>query len=149
MLNDVAVQLTLVTGDDSFIPRYASDGDAGCDGKANIKEPVILFKGEPVVIPLGIKAAIPKGFEVQVRSRSGLAAKHGVIVLNAPGTIDETYRGEWGAILINHSRVPFQVNPGDRICQLVLNKVEQIKWELVEELSTTERGEGGFGSTGV
>lgn len=145
----LTVQLTLVNGDASSIPAYAKEGDAGCDAKANIKEPVILFKDVPTLIPLGIKAAIPDGYEIQVRSRSGLALKNGVVVLNSPGTVDSGYRNEFGAIMMNHTHTPFTVNPGDRVCQLVCNKVEKIQWELVKELPSSERGEGGFGHSGV
>lgn len=145
----VPVQLMLVTGDASSIPWYAKSGDAGCDGRANIKEPLQILSGDSAVIPLGIKVAIPVGYEIQVRSRSGLAAKNQVVVSNSPGTVDSNFRGEIGAILINHGKYPFTVQPGDRICQLVLNKVEKIQWNIVEELDSSERGEGGFGSTGV
>jgi dUTP pyrophosphatase len=145
----IPIQLTLVNGDDSFVPVYAKSGDSGCDGKANINEPVQILSGDSAVIPLGIKVAIPSGFEIQVRPRSGLATKFKVTVLNSPGTVDNNFRGEIGAIIINHGNYPFVVKPGDRICQLVLNKVEQISWKIVEELPASVRGEDGFGSTGV
>lgn len=149
MLTIVNVQLTLVTGDSSLVPAYAKEGDAGCDAKANLKEPVQVLSRESAVIPLGIRVAIPEGYEIQVRPRSGLAAKYQVTICNSPGTIDENFRGELGAIIINHGKYPFTVHPGDRICQLVCNKVEQIKWEIVEDLPASNRGEDGFGSTGV
>lgn len=148
-LKNVPVQLTLVTGDASCIPMYANEGDAGCDGKAHIPEKVMILTGETRLIPLGIKVAIPKGYELMVRPRSGLALKHSVTILNSPGCVDSSYRGEVGAIVVNHGKWPFTVCPGDRICQLVLNKVDKIQWEIVDELPASERGEGGFGSTGV
>jgi dUTP pyrophosphatase len=128
------------------LPRYARQGDAGCDGIAT--EAITISPGRRAIIPLGIRVAIPEGYEIQVRPRSGLAVKHGITVLNAPGTVDCGFTGEIGAILINHGTAPFEVNVGDRVCQLVLSKFETISWELVEELPTTERGEGGFGSSG-
>jgi dUTP pyrophosphatase len=132
-----------------MLPRYAKEGDAGCDGKANLTEPVVLQPGERKLIPLGIAVAIPVGYEIQVRPRSGLALKHGITLANAVGTIDHGYRNEVGAILLNLGQEPFTVNPGDRICQLVLSKVENINWFEVAELPSSERGRGGFGSSGV
>lgn len=144
----VKVQLMLV-GDSDLTPEYAKKGDAGCDARANIKEPVYLIKDKPTLIPLGIRTAIPEGYEIQVRARSGLALKNGVVVIQGVGTVDPQYRGEICAVMINHTNFPFTVNPGDRICQLVLNKVEQIQWERVSELPLSDRGEGGFGHSGV
>lgn len=136
--------------DVGMIPTYAKFGDAGCDGKANIATPLTIPAGKSALVPLGIKVAIPYGFEIQVRPRSGLALKSQITVLNSPGTIDSNYRGEVGAILINHGEKAFTVQPGDRICQLVLAQVETIAWHLVTgELPASDRGEGGFGSTGV
>lgn len=145
----VTVQLMLVNGDGSAVPLYAKPGDSGCDGKARLAETLTICSGCTALIPIGIKVAIPDGYEIQVRPRSGLALKESVTVLNTPGTIDGGYRNEVGVILINHGKGPFYVKPGDRICQLVLNKVEQIQWEIVEELPPSERGEGGFGHSGV
>lgn len=145
----VSVQLTLVNGDDSFVPAYAKYGDAGCDGRANVARPVYVMPGQTVIVPLGIKVAVPVGYEIQLRPRSGLAAKHSISLGNAVGTIDAGYRNEVGAIIINHGHLTYTINPGDRICQIVLKKVEQIKWDIVEELPASERGEGGFGHTGV
>lgn len=145
----IPIKLMLVNRDEELIPVYAKDGDAGCDGTASIKEPIHLLSGEATLIPLGIRVAIPYGYEIQVRPRSGLALKNSVTILNSPGTVDSNYRGEIGAIVINHSKWPFVIKPGDRICQLVLAKVEQIHWELVDELPESNRGTGGFGSTGV
>lgn len=128
-------------------PVYMTEGSAGMDVRANIKEPITLGSLERVLVPTGIKMEIPQGYEVQVRPRSGLALKHGISMANTPGTIDSDYRGEIGVIIINLSKEDFVINPGERIAQLVLGKVYQM--DLVEgELSVTERGEGGFGHTG-
>ena len=118
------------------------------DLKANIDEPVTLGPLERAMIPTGIFIALPDGTEAQVRPRSGLAAKHGISVLNAPGTIDADYRGEVKVILVNLSNEPFVVNPGERIAQMVVARYEKVEWEEVESLDETERGAGGFGSTG-
>ncbi len=116
---------------------------------AAIEQPVVLETGDHAVIPTGIAIALPAGFEAQVRPRSGLAAKHGVTTLNAPGTIDADYRGEIGVILINHGRQPFTVESGMRIAQLVVAPVAQAVWQETDSLDETARGDGGFGSTGV
>lgn len=130
------------------LPKYETLGAAGMDVRANIKEPITLDSLERVLIPLGLKLEIPEGYEVQVRPRSGLALKHGIGMANSIGTIDSDYRGEIGAIIVNLSKEPYTIQPQERIGQIVLNKVEQIEWELVEKLSKSERGSGGFGSTG-
>ena len=130
------------------LPEYQTAGAAGMDLKADISEPVVLKPGEVQVIPTGLYMAIPEGYEIQVRSRSGLAAKYGIFCLNSPGTLDADWRGNTGGILANFGKNNFVVNPGDRIAQAVLNKIEKIEWEEVSELDTTERGEGGFGHTG-
>lgn len=130
------------------LPSYATKQSAGFDIKANVEEPVILKPLERRIIPTGLFIALPEGYEAQVRPRSGLAAKHGITVLNAPGTIDADYRGEVGVILINLSNEPFTVNPGERIAQMVIARYEQAEWNQVQSLDQTERGEGGFGSTG-
>lgn len=128
-------------------PAYMTEGSAGMDVKANIEKPIILKSLERVLIPTGIKMEIPLGYEVQVRPRSGLALKHGITLVNTPGTIDSDYRGEIGIILINLSKENFIINPKERIAQLILNRVYQM--DLVEEsLSDTKRGSGGFGHTG-
>lgn len=129
-------------------PSYQTPGSAGMDICANLELPTVLPPGRHMLIPTGIYLEIPEGYECQVRPRSGLAAKYGVTVLNTPGTIDSDYRGEVMVILINHSSLNYTINNGDRIAQLVFNKVELITVEKVTELSTTERNEGGFGSTG-
>ena len=130
------------------LPKYETAGSAGMDIRANIAEPITLGSLERVLIPTGIKMAIPEGYEVQVRPRSGLALKHGISMANAIGTIDSDYRGDIGVILINLSKESYTIQPQERIGQIVLNKVEQIDFELVTSLDETERGEGGFGHTG-
>ena len=129
-------------------PSYATEGSAGVDLKANIEEPITLAPLQRVVVPTGLRIALPKGTEAQVRPRSGLAAKHGITVLNTPGTIDADYRGEVGVILINLSDKDFVINPGERVAQMVLARYERFEWEEVEQLDSTSRGEGGLGSTG-
>lgn len=129
-------------------PSYATEGSAGVDLKANIKEPITLAPLQRVIVPTGLRIALPKGTEAQVRPRSGLAAKHGITVLNTPGTIDADYRGEVGVILINLSDKDFVINPGERVAQMVLARYERFEWEDVEQLDSTSRGEGGLGSTG-
>ena len=129
-------------------PAYATEQSAGVDLKANISEPIELGSLERKLIPTGLYIALPKGYEAQVRPRSGLALKHGISVLNTPGTIDADYRGEIGVILVNLSKEPFVINPGERIAQMVIAKHETVEWEEVESLDVTARGAGGFGSTG-
>jgi len=130
------------------LPSYATTSSAGVDLKAVIEEPITLRPLERKIIGTGLKIALPEGFEAQVRPRSGLAAKHGITVINGPGTIDADYRGEIGVILVNLSNDDFTIQPGERIAQLVLSQYQQIQWDEVETLPSTERGEGGFGSTG-
>ena len=129
-------------------PSYATELSAGMDLKANITEPVTLDSLERAMIPTGLFIELPEGYEAQVRPRSGLAAKFGVTVANAPGTIDADYRGEIKVILVNLSKDKFVINPGERIAQMVIAKYEKIEWVEVAELGETERGAGGFGSTG-
>ena len=130
------------------LPAYATPLSAGVDLKANLSEAITLKPLEHSLVPTGLFLAIPAGYEAQVRPRSGLAAKHGITVLNSPGTIDADYRGEVKVILVNLSPEPFVVEPGERIAQLVVARCEQVSWEEVERLDETERGAGGFGSTG-
>ncbi|MCH9622074.1 MAG: Deoxyuridine 5'-triphosphate nucleotidohydrolase [Chlamydiia bacterium] len=139
----------LVKGDEDRVPFYATDGAAGADVMAKLDENVTLASGEHKVIPTGLFFEIPEGFEIQVRPRSGLAAKHGVSVLNAPGTIDSDYRGELCVILINHSKNPFVIEDGMRIAQIVVAESIQASFVVEKELSCTARGSGGFGHTGV
>jgi dUTP pyrophosphatase len=133
---------------DFDLPTYATKAAAGADLKAAIQTALTLQPLERKIVPTGLKIALPEGYEAQVRPRSGLAAKHGITVLNAPGTIDADYRGEIGVILVNLSNSAFTIEPGERIAQLVVAKFEQIDWKLTQELTETARGEGGFGSTG-
>lgn len=130
------------------LPSFATVNSAGVDLRANLANPITLGPLERAIIGTGLKMALPEGYEAQVRPRSGLAAKHGLSVLNAPGTIDADYRGEVGVILVNLSNEPFTIQPGERIAQLVIAQYEQVRWNLQETLDTTERGAGGFGSTG-
>ena len=129
-------------------PSYATEKSAGMDLKADIAEPITLKPLERAMVPTGIYIALPDGTEAQVRPRSGLAAKFGISVLNAPGTIDADYRGEVKVILVNLSNEPFVINPGERIAQMVVARYEKVEWNEVEVLDETERGCGGFGSTG-
>ena len=130
------------------LPRYATGLSAGMDLKANLSEPVTLRSLERVMVPTGLFIELPEGYEAQVRPRSGLAAKFGVTVANSPGTVDADYRGELKVILVNLSGEAFVINPGERIAQMVIARYEQIEWEQTDRLSETERGAGGFGSTG-
>lgn len=131
------------------IPQYASEQAAGADVRACLKENLVLQPGASALVPTGLRFAIPAGYEIQVRPRSGLALKHSVTVLNTPGTIDADYRGEVGVILINHGREPFVVTPGMRIAQLILASIVQANFVVADVLTTTQRGTGGFGHTGV
>lgn len=142
------VKVQVLTSEGVTLPKYETSGSAGMDIRANISEPIILGSLERVLVPTGIKMAIPEGYEVQVRPRSGLALKHGISIANTPGTIDSDYRGDIGIILINLSKEEYTIQPQERIGQLVLNKVAQIEFEVVETLDKTERGDGGFGHTG-
>lgn len=131
------------------LPSYSTPFSAGMDVRADIQEPIVLGPLERAMVPTGLYMEIPQGYEVQVRPRSGLAAKHGITVLNSPGTIDADYRGEVKVILVNLSNQAFTIEPGERIAQLVLAKHEVAQWEEVSSLEESERGAGGFGSTGV
>ncbi|MCK5785327.1 MAG: dUTP diphosphatase [Candidatus Sabulitectum sp.] len=131
------------------LPEPATSQSAGVDLRAAVDDSVTIAPGRTILIPAGIRVAIPPGFEWQIRPRSGLALKHGITVLNSPGTIDSDYRGPVGVILINHGVDPFVIKRGDRIAQAVLVAVEPVDWEIVTELPETERGEGGFGHTGT
>lgn len=132
------------------LPAYETAGSAGMDVRAAVPagEPMVLAPGERAMVPTGLCVAIPQGYEIQVRPRSGLAAKHGLTCLNTPGTIDSDYRGEIKVILINHGQDAFTIQRGERIAQLVLAPVTRLAWQAVDSLDETERGAGGFGSTG-
>lgn len=131
------------------LPTYATEHSAGMDLTAALEEAIEIGPGERMLIPTGLAIALPEGFEAQIRPRSGLALKHGVTVLNSPGTIDADYRGEIGVILINHGDNPFTVERGMRIAQMVVERHSTVTWEVVEDLEETVRGKGGFGSTGT
>ena len=131
------------------LPHYETGASAGMDLRASLDQPIELAPLQRAIVPTGLFMELPVGVEAQVRPRSGLAAKKGITVLNAPGTIDADYRGEVGVILVNLSDTSFTVNDGERIAQMVIAKHERADWATVEELSSTERGTGGFGSTGT
>lgn len=143
------IQIPIVNKSRHALPEYATEQSAGMDLRANIDAPVTLEPLQRALIPTGLFMALPKGYEAQVRPRSGLAIKHGIGVLNAPGTIDADYRGEIKVILVNLSAEPFTINDGDRIAQMVIARHETITWQPAMELSETERGAGGFGHSGV
>lgn len=131
------------------LPAYATSQSAGMDLRANIDESIVLHPMERRLVPTGLHIALPQGFEAQIRPRSGLALKHGITVLNTPGTIDADYRGELMVLLINFSDTDFVINDGERIAQMVVARHEQIEFQLVDQLDDTERGAGGYGHTGV
>ena len=131
------------------LPEYATSQSAGLDLRANIESPITLNPLERRLIPTGLRIALPEGYEAQVRPRSGLALKHGITVLNTPGTIDADYRGELMVLLVNLSNEDFVINAGERIAQMIITKYETVVWKPVDLLDETERGEGGYGHTGV
>ena len=142
------MEIKIVNKSTHPLPHYGTEASAGVDLRANITESVILKPLERILVKTGLFIELPVGCEAQVRPRSGLAFKHGLTVLNTPGTIDADYRGEIGVILVNLSNEDFTIENGERVAQMVIAKHEQAEWKLVEELSNTERGAGGFGSTG-
>ena len=142
------MNIKIINNSTNELPIYETNASAGLDLRASLTSSITLKSFERVLVKTGLFIEIPVGYEGQVRSRSGLALKNGISVLNSPGTIDADYRGEIGVILINLSKEDFEVNPGDRIAQLVFSNVEQANWVVSDSLNTTERGDGGFGSTG-
>lgn len=142
------MKIKIINKSEHLLPEYKTGLSAGMDLCANLNEPLVLKSLERKLVPTGLFIELPVGYEAQVRSRSGLALKHGISVLNSPGTIDADYRGEIGVILVNLSNEEFTVNKGERIAQLVIAKHETAEWVEVETLGETQRGEGGFGSTG-
>ena len=142
------VNIKIVNRSRNELPQYATTHSAGMDLRADIDAPQTVKPGERVFVPTGLFVELPEGYEAQVRPRSGLAAKHGLTVLNSPGTIDADYRGEIKVILINLSNVDFMLNPGERIAQMVVARFEKVRWNPCEQLADSERGTGGFGSTG-
>ena len=143
------MKVCVVNKSNHRLPEYSTPMSAGMDLKANISEPITLGPLQRILIQTDIYMAIPEGYELQIRSRSGLALKSGIFCLNSPGTIDADYRGNVGVILANFSDTPFIINPGDRVAQAVLNKFEKIEWKEVTTLDETERGTGGFGHSGI
>jgi dUTP pyrophosphatase len=143
------MKVRIINKSSNELPSYQTEASAGMDLRAELEKPVLLAPLERAVIGTGLYMELPAGFEAQVRPRSGLAAKKGISVLNSPGTIDADYRGEIGVILVNISNEPVRIEPGERIAQMVISRFEQALWEEVEVLSQTDRGSGGFGSTGA
>ena len=143
------MKVCVVNKSNHRLPEYSTPMSAGMDLKANISEPITLGPLQRILIPTDLYMAIPEGYELQIRSRSGLALKNGIFCLNSPGTVDSDYRGNVGVILANFSDTPFIINPGDRVAQAVLNKFEKIEWDEVTNLNETERGTGGFGHSGI
>ena len=152
MLNNIEIKVKLLRQPsakvESLLPRYMSEGASGMDVFAALDQPLVLRAGKRELIPCGFQLEIPPGLEAQIRPRSGLAMKHGITCLNAPGTIDWDYRGEIAVILINLGEDDFEILPGMRVAQMIFQKVERVELRLVEELNDSQRGSGGFGSTG-
>lgn len=144
----MAVDVKIVNQSQNALPEYASEGASGIDLRANISEPLELLPLERSLVPTGLFIELPHGYEAQVRPRSGMALHHGITCLNSPGTVDSDYRGEIKIVLVNLSNEKQTIQPGDRIAQMVLQKVEKIQWQQVNHLTETERNKGGFGSTG-
>lgn len=142
------IQIKIINQSNNALPEYATLGSSGMDIRAFLEEPMVLEPSARALVPTGLFVEIPLGYEIQIRPRSGLAIKQGITCLNTPGTIDADYRGEIKVILINLSSEPQTLQPGDRIAQMVLQKVEQIQWVPTTELASSDRGAGGFGSTG-
>jgi dUTP pyrophosphatase len=143
------IQVEVLAAEGVQLPHYASLGAAGLDIRAHLDSPMTLHPGQTALVPTGLKVAIPQGWEIQIRPRSGMALKHQVIPLNTPGTIDSDYRGEIKIILANLGAQPFVIDPGMRVAQMVLARYDQLEWMQVDALSETARGENGFGGTGV
>lgn len=145
----MSVQVSIINRSHHALPSYSTPLSAGMDIRANLDAPITLQPGERKLIPTGLFIALPEGYEAQIRPRSGLAIKHGITVLNSPGTIDADYRGEIGIIIINHSDKAFVIEDGERVGQMVVARYERVAWKETETLDETERGAGGFGHTGV
>ena len=143
------IKIKIVNKGNQPLPEYATPQSAGMDLRANIDSPIMIKSLDRKLIPTGLHIALPEGYEAQIRPRSGLALKKGITCLNTPGTIDSDYRGDVGVILVNLSHEDFVVQPGERIAQMVIGKFDQVEWDAVDDLDETERGEGGFGHTGV
>lgn len=146
----MTVQINIVAlHSDTQLPQYQTTGSAGMDLHARLDGPLTLGPLERTVVPTGISIALPEGYEAQIRARSGLSSKHGITMVNGVGTIDSDYRGEVGALVVNLSNEPFVIEPGMRIAQMVIARYDQADWQVVSSLNQTERGVGGFGSTGA
>lgn len=145
---EIPMKVKVINRSHHALPEYATPQSAGLDLRANLTEPITLAPLERKLVPTGLYIELPQGYEAQVRPRSGLALKHGIGLLNSPGTIDADYRGEIGVILVNISNEPFIINDGERIAQMVVARHEQVEWQPVDVLDETERGDGGFGHTG-
>lgn len=142
------LRIKIINQSSNPLPKYETEGSAGMDLRAELKEPVTLRPLERALVPTGLFIELPGGYEAQIRPRSGLAAKRGLTMLNAPGTIDSDYRGEIKCIVVNLSNEPQTIEPGERIAQMIIARYEQISWQEVDSLEETQRGAGGFGSTG-
>lgn len=143
------IKVKIINRSHHDLPAYATPGSAGMDVRAFLKEPVTLGPLERALIPTGLYMQLPHGYECQIRPRSGLAIKHGISLVNTPGTVDADYRGEIGVIVINLSNEPFTINDGERICQMVITSYTRVDWESVTEIDRTERGDGAFGHSGI
>ena len=143
------IKVKIVNKGNQALPEYATPQSAGMDLRANIDSPILIKSLDRKLIPTGLHIALPEGYEAQIRPRSGLALKKGITCLNTPGTIDADYRGDVGVILVNLSHEDFVVQPGERIAQMIIGKFDQVEWEVVDDLDETERGEGGFGHSGI
>lgn len=143
------IKVKIINRSGNPLPEYETPSSAGMDVRAHLAAPVTLAPMERALIPTGLFIQLPQGYECQIRPRSGLALRHGISLVNSPGTVDADYRGEIGVILINLGAEPFTINNGDRICQMVIKQYSHVEWELAERIDTTERGDGGFGHTGV
>lgn len=143
------VKVKIINSSGNELPGYSTPSSAGMDVRASLERPMTLQPMQRALVPTGLRVQLPQGYEMQLRPRSGLALKHGITLLNTPGTIDADYRGEIGVIMVNLSAEPFVINDGDRICQMVVTRYSHVAWEPSETLDDTARGEGGFGHTGV
>lgn len=143
------IKVKIINRSGHQLPAYETPSSAGMDVRACIEKPVTLQPLERALIPTGLRVQLPQGHEMQIRPRSGLALKHGISLVNSPGTVDADYRGEIGILVINLSNEPFVINDGERICQMVITNYTHVEWDPVEEIDSTVRGDGGFGHTGV
>ncbi len=149
-ISDKHINVKIINGSHHPMPQYATPGASGMDVRAYLPDkPIVLGALERALVPTGLRLQLPRGFECQIRPRSGLAIRHGISLVNTPGTVDSDYRGEIGVILINLSNEPFTINDGERICQMVITRYTRVTWEPVDRIDETERGDGGFGHTGM